>query len=467
MINVPDVLRAVPHFEIFCSVDRLLALVDTIRADPRQLATVKVVGTSVNGAPIHHVRFGKGSVRALLVAFPHPNEPVGAMTVFSMLTLLHAGHRGLLDADVEWHIVPCIDPDGARLNEGWSQKPFTVENYLKEFHRQELGDQVECSFPIQYKRWRFDRPTREAAILQRLLTEIRPDYYFSLHNAALGGGVYYLLTRDVGKPIYRQLRELLRQYRVPMQDRVQSSWLPEIEPGIAETGSSEAHYDELEKTIAHPEEIMPYGACSWEYLGRIKDSALTFVAELPYVKHPSGGSKVETGLNLRQLRLRMDADNKFIATVILDEWDKVKADLDVDSPFYRKINHGLILLRERLHEGLPSWPSKTRDVLCNPAYNKAMTEGERFNVYLERFFMLCQQHEFVRLLKASRQTPAVKQATERVSAVIDAALADISSNIDFTRFEVIDCDTLVRVQLGSGLIVLNSLLERPACIGKH
>ena len=47
-------------------------------------------------------------------------------------------------------------------------------------------------------------------------------------------------------------------------------------------------------------------------------------------------------------------------------------------------------------------------------------------------------------------------------AVIGATLAEVDTPaliLDLDAFEVIDCDTLAKVQLGSGLIVLNSVLD--------
>jgi HEAT repeat protein len=90
-----------------------------------------------------------------------------------------------------------------------------------------------------------------------------------------------------------------------------------------------------------------------------------------------------------------------------------------------------------------------------------MTEGDRFNACMvnDGFFFPRASYQFVRLLKASPQTRAVRQAIERLERVFDEALARIASHVDFDAFEVINCDTLARVQLGSGLIVLNSILE--------
>jgi hypothetical protein len=460
VIDVPAALRAVPHFDTFCSVERLQSFVESLPANSGDFK-VEMLGRSGNGIPIHHIRYGRGSLKALFVAFPHPNEAVGGLTALSLLTLLRQGNRALVDADVEWHIVPCIDPDGAKLNEGWSQTPFSLDNYLRHFHRQENRDQVEYSFPINHKRLVFDRPTREAALLKALIAKVMPDFYYSLHNSAGAGGAYYLLSRAIPEKYHLKLYQLLDQYRVPLQLNLPyQDWVAQFGRGVFEILSTSKWYDCQEQTAASPEEILQTGATSWEYLAQIKGSALTLLAELPYVQHPSDGSTEPTAQNLRELKLRVDADNKFIATVVLEEWEKVKEALDATSPFYTKIVNGVISQKEKLHEGLPSWPSKTRDLLFNPSYGRIGTEGERFNVYfLERFFVLCHTYEFVRLLKVSTQTAAVRRATDRLEALFDEALARLDREIGFDRFEVINCDRLARVQLGSGLIVLNSMLE--------
>lgn len=462
MIDVAAVLRSVPNLNRYCSVAELHDLAESLR-DAGGRFEVNVAGTSANGLPIHHIRCGTGAVKAFVVGFPHPNEPIGGLTVFSLLTLLKQGNRALLDADVEWHVVPCVDPDGALLNEGWSQQEFTLGNYMRNFHRQEPRDQVECSFPMVHKRLTFDCPTPEASVLQELLTRIRPDFYFSLHNAWTGGA-FYCLTRNIDRKYYQQLYDLLERHEIPLQaNPPYCEWLDEFSAGITEIFSMKKFYDFLEKTTAEPEKLLRSGGCSWEYLSEIKADAIAFLMELSYVKHPSDGSKESTGQSLRQAKLRADADAKFMATVILEAWEGVKDDLDQTSAFYKKILGGLITVKEQLHEGLPSWPFKSRDTLFNPGYGRVMTEGERFNVHLmHRFWLLCHSYEFVRLLKASPQTAAVREAIGRLDPLFDEALQDIAKSVDLEKFETVDHESLTKVQFGSGLIVLNSILESKA-----
>lgn len=458
MIDVAEVLKAVPKSQKFHSVADLADLVARLQTRSGKFQ-VEIAGESPRGMPIHHVRFGAGSKKALFVGFPHPNEPIGGLTVHALLSLLDQGHRELVEADIEWHVVPCIDPDGAMLNEGWSQKPFTIDSYMRNSHRPELRHQVDATFPLEYKQLRFDEPSAEAKILRELLTRIRPDFYYSLHNTASAGGVWFALTNPLAAALYRQLHELVELYELQLRRTTDlGGWSREFALGIFENYATQKVYDFLEPTSPHPEALIQHGECSWEYLHRIHPTTTTLVTELPYLKHPCDGSTTPTQDNFRRLRLRLDADNKYVSTAILEEWGKVEHDLDAASAFYKKTFSGLISCADQLQEGLPSWSYKTRDVLFNPAYSRAMTEGERFNAYLEKLARLSQSYEFVRLLKISEQTTVVKQAIERMEAVFDTELADVKANIDLNAFEPIDLTTLARVQLGSGLVVLNSIL---------
>ncbi|MFM7784888.1 MAG: hypothetical protein ACKPE6_09645 [Gammaproteobacteria bacterium] len=69
-----------------------------------------------------------------------------------------------------WHFIKSIDSDGMRLNEGWFKGPFTPTQYAWHFFRPAPFDQVEWTFPLDYKTLHFDTPmpeTEARALLQR------------------------------------------------------------------------------------------------------------------------------------------------------------------------------------------------------------------------------------------------------------------------------------------------------------
>jgi hypothetical protein len=457
MIDVDRVLAGIPHFDRLPAVADLEALVEPLRDDPR--FAVEVAGTSRAGRPIHHVRFGSGGLKALVVAGPDTDEPIGFLTVASLLTLLREGEPALVDAGVEWHVVPCMHPDGAILNEGWTQQPFAMPAYVKNHYKPEHRAGVEWTFPIEYERLSWHEPSRETEVLAGLLREIRPDYYYALHNG-ITGGAFFFFGRDVGRPTYDRLYALLDAHGIPLKESApHAAWCDVYAPGVLQEFTTRGFYDALARSMDAPEQVIPAGGTSTDYLAEIHPRALRFTSELPYVLHPSDGSPVDTGLPHRLLKLQADAEFKFVAAAILEEWAGVAEELDRSSPFYAKIVNGIVSVRDQVVEGLPSWPYRTRELVFSPAYSGSATEGERFDTFgMGACFVLAHSYEFVRLLHDSEQTPAVRGAAERLERVFDDALARSDREIGFSAFRPIDCDTLARVQLGSGLIALNALL---------
>jgi hypothetical protein len=468
VINVPAVLQQVPHFRTLCSVSKLREMAEELRSDPRFRVTI--AGHSANGFPIHHVQFGRGSVKAMFVGFPHCMEPIGGLTAFSLMRMLQAGCPELIATDVDWHIVPCIDPDGAMLNEGWSQHAFALERYMRHYYVQPMcGGQVDASFPVAYKKLVFDQPTQEVQVLKSIIDSVVPDFYYSLHNSWAGGGAWFLVRRDLGANYYRQLYALLEQYGLPLNpDPVHKHWVGEFSPGICRKVTIKDYYDHYERntTLAPEEALKGVGASGPDYVLEKNEHALTFVSELTYIKHPLDGSREPTRESLRHLLLRLDAETRYLLTILVEEWEKVEKTLDRSSPFFRKIFCDLIAMKDRLPEALPWWVGSfgatTRDVMFNAAHGEPMTEGVRHFAYLLRKFSpLCHAYGFVRLLKSSEQTADVVKAIERLEPIFTESLGELSQSIDFDAFQVVDCDTLAKVQLGSGLIVLNKLLEQP------
>lgn len=463
MIDVEAVLEALPHFETFCSVERLTSQADDLRSDPRFAVTA--LGASRGGRPIVHIKAGAGRLKALIVGGPHAMEPIGSLTVFGLLDRLKAGEPSLWEADVEWHVVPCIDPDGAALNEGWTQQPYDIENYIKNFYVQSTADMVDTSFPVRHKALEWSQPSHEADLLKTLIDRLRPDYYYGLHNAWIGG-TFFFISRDIGAECYRRLHALLEREDFPVQRRpLWKEVCEQYAEGVVEMIDVTKHYDYVERTSPHPEKVVQYGASSRYHLTQIKPDALTFVTEMGYVRHPADESEAPTGLNLRKFQLQIEAGAKHLAVIMLEAWEEVRDELDAASPYYRSIEGGLVfpLDRERiLQGGMPLAWYPTRNMLFTRAYDREMTEADQFNACMinggAAFLRI--SHQFIRLLEASPQTPGIVAARARVGRAFDEALEDIRRHVDLGAFQVVPCDVLARVQLGSGLIVLNTLLEQ-------
>lgn len=193
---VRDLLGTLPRIDRFCTVDELHAFIDRLAADRPEACRLRRIGTSRLGEPLRMLSIGHGRRNALIVGGPHPNEPVGLLTVRHLARLV-ADTPALRDgADLTWHFIPCLDPDGTRLNEGWFDGPYTLRRYHTEFYRPAPADQPEWTFPVLDDAAWFDGMLPETQALARVIDELRPDFQYSLHNADFGG-VFFILSRPL------------------------------------------------------------------------------------------------------------------------------------------------------------------------------------------------------------------------------------------------------------------------------
>lgn len=460
MIDIVRALASTPHFERFLSVAELDAITARLARDPA--FDVARIGTSPGGRDVHRIRFGTGPVKALFVGFPHCKEPIGSLTVAALLHLLETRDPSIMAAPVEWTIIPCIDPDGAVLNEGWSLQPLDLKRYMRNFYVQPLTGQVDGSFPVRHKRLAWDKPSPEAAILRDQLDAVRPDFYFPLHNAWVGGAFFYL-SRPIGAEAYEAIYTMLASEGFPLQARPMWQGVCEqYSPGILQAWTIRLNYDYLETRMADPQDALAFGTQSWDYLATIKPDAVSFAAELGYMLHPGDGSETETGESLRAFKLHIDVQSKLLAVALVEEWEKVADEVDTANPIYAAvIGGGVIPDRPGIERGgRPIAMQPTADFLFNPIYDRPMKEGDRFQTCMVEsgFWFLCHSYQLVRLLKASSQTTGVVSAIARLEGAFDEALAGIERFIEFGAFEPVAFDTLGHVQLGSGLAVLNAVI---------
>ncbi|SHL40879.1 Zinc carboxypeptidase [Pseudonocardia thermophila] len=276
-------LETVPAFEVFATADELAESSARIAARHPDVVRLRRIGTSGQGeqlccltiAPPDHF-----APDALVVGLPHPNEPIGG------LTALHLARRLAEDAGLRarlghrWHIVTCIDPDGLRLNEGWLKGPFTREHYARHFYRQAGPEQIEWSFPLDYKQAWFDAVLPETFALMRLIDEHRPALLASLHNSEVGGAYYYLSRPE--PDLHPVLQALPLEMGIELdRGEPEAPWMPPLDEGIFPLLDVRDTYDHLEEIGAL--DAFSGGNSTGAYASR--HGTLTVVSELPYWTH--------------------------------------------------------------------------------------------------------------------------------------------------------------------------------------
>jgi len=181
------------------------------------------IGRSRAGRPILMLSVGHGSRHVLVVAGPHPDEPVGGATALTLAEQVARGDRLFAATDpaiVTWDIVLCLDPDGAAVSEaGTDGAPTTttpappmadptLRGYYRTTYRPIAAEQPEWA-PI------VSRQLPESRALFEVIDDLRPFLQCSLHGTDIGGS-WVQLTRDLPE-LAAPFRASAAELGIPLQ----------------------------------------------------------------------------------------------------------------------------------------------------------------------------------------------------------------------------------------------------------
>ncbi|MEO3924762.1 M14 family zinc carboxypeptidase [Micromonosporaceae bacterium B7E4] len=250
--------------------ERLAAIADR----HPDLARRQRVGASRQGRPIDVLSIGSGPYDVLVFAGPHPNEPAGFLTVPYLAELLCTEDALRERLGCTWHLIGCVDPDGARLNEDWYVGPLTRRHYARRHYRPPFNEQVEWTFPLPGGP---DAGLPETRALMHAIDTVRPALMCSLHNAEFGGVYYYI--GDERPDVADALAGLSAWTGIPLH--VGDAELPgtsRIRPGVFAIPSVRAAHHAMTGTGG------PMGASSLHYAGR--HGTFPLIIEVPLWASP-------------------------------------------------------------------------------------------------------------------------------------------------------------------------------------
>ncbi|MFE2261138.1 M14 family zinc carboxypeptidase [Streptomyces griseosporeus] len=170
------------------TVPELVAAARALTGRRPGLCTLRQVGVSRAGRPLHLLSVGRAPRAVLVVAGAHANEPVGGSSLLALAERT-AGDRALRDG-VSWHFLLCADPDGASLHT--TPAPRSLFDYHLGFYRPAGPEQPEWSPSVLPP----DRLPPETLAVTGVIDELRPYLQVSLHATDLGG-TWVQLTKDV------------------------------------------------------------------------------------------------------------------------------------------------------------------------------------------------------------------------------------------------------------------------------
>ena len=438
MLDLPAILARVPDFQEFLTLDELRASSRALVEEFPGTARLETVGASSEGRPIELLTIGDGVRPALLVGVPHPNEPIGTLTLEFLCRLLceDADLRRRLDAT--FHVVKVADPDGFVLNEGWFKGRFSPLRYALDYYRPPHREQVEWSFPVHYKTLRFATPSAETQAVMRVMERVRPEFFYSLHNAGFCGVYFYVSAQRPA--LFEAFHALVAGQGLPLhRGEPEVPYLRTLAPAIYALFGIDETYDYLARTLGEdPAPLIEAGTSSDDWLRGVTD-AFSLVCELPYYTAPALDDTSPAGCRRRDAI----ATGLARAEILHAECARAFEALGAGVPEHRLTRSVLDYLRKT-----PKRIAAERANAEGADYAREATRAEVLDATTCRaFYHMLYLGEVRRL--------AVMVGASTLAADLAARLAAIADEIErASELRVLPLRPLVAVQAGAALLAL-------------
>ena len=445
-MNLKEIASSIPNYESFLIVDEMHASTAKLHSDYPMLTSVRVIGATREDDPlellsIHHQ---DGLPNAFLFGAPHPNEPIGCMAIEFLARRLCEDANLRAELGYNWHFIKCIDADGTRLNEGWFRGPFHLRNYHRDFYRPPMQEQVEWTFPVDYKTLNFDQPLPETRTIMRCIDELKPRFLFSLHNAEFGG-VFYYISED-SPLLYPLFHEIPTWFDLHLEHgEPEMPFTVEYAPSIFQLPSVRDMYNFIEKqTGADPAGMIQHGASSKEYAERFGTKAL--IVEMPNWDDPRVSDLSDTSSTRREAVL--DGVHRIVTTCdwLAAQWELTTLDMQQDTPMHRATQDTIALLK-RFAGGRKYWLENTPEADHPATVAEVFSNQVTMASYEQRGRAL-----WLRALETEiangNNSHVILTARDAAEAEFEAHAAKLEAASDY---RIIPIRSLVGVQICAGL----------------
>lgn len=442
----------IPDSKAFKNVAELDESTRSLAQDYPGLVKVEEAGHSREGRPILHITIGQGKKNALMFGCPHPNEPIGAMTLDFLSRELCENTALREELDYTFHLIKCVDPDGLTLNQDWFKGPFEIYHYLRHYYRPAFHEQVAWTFPVDYKEVHFHAPLPETQIVMKLIDELKPAFMYSLHNLGFGGAYWYM-TRDIPE-LYPAFYEIVKEAGIPRKlGEAEVPYATEFAPAVFKllTVQDEYEYNSRFVSPEYAARAHTYGTFSGDYANRDGDRTFAFVNELPYFYDarvddlsPSEVSRREAVVQSCDFKIRHYEDLHAV-------WERVAPLLE------KPDNHFATALAERMRNGIGGIRAQKAWAASQPSFEEKATNAQLFdNLLVMRFFQAtitsllvraCEQE--VRRTAPGGTLEQLKEAQDFAEAYLRKECAYLEEHMDY---HAIPIKQLVTVQAKCGLL---------------
>ena len=445
---IKKLVENVPDFHSFMTVDELNESSKKLADTYPDKVKLMEIGKSRDGDPILCLKIGDGDLKALLYAFPHPNEPVGSLMLDYLSWKLVEDDELRKTFNFTWYIVKVADPDGARLNEGWFKTPESFKAYVLNYYRPAGNQQVEWTFPIKYKTLNFQDPIPETKALMEIIESEKPDFIYSLHNAGFGG-VYYYITEEalLLYPIYQKV---VKDRDLPLSlGEPEMPYAVKLDDAVYLMPTVEQTYDYYEKyTDKDPAEMIKSGNSSYGFAKNFNPDVFELVCEVPYyydegIEDTNPTDKVRRELVLKNLKLAEESLRK-----LENYFERLRDKLVVKTRFQEALEYFI-------ETGLSSLEAEKKWAETSEELERKATVAEEFdNIWCSRSYRLFMWGMFKRMLDANISKNNDEQLKEIRNETLDLINKEVELLEKNVKFNVIPIKKLVEIQLLSGLYTM-------------
>ncbi|HHW27792.1 MAG TPA: zinc carboxypeptidase [Firmicutes bacterium] len=456
-MDVRSILSEVPDYQSFFTMDEMDRSSHQLAQEYPETVELFEIGRSRRGHPINCLKIGHGSRNVLAFASPHPNEPIGS-TMLEFLTRKIASDPKLWkDLDVTWYCIKSVDPDGTKLNEGWFKGPYNILNYARNFFRPAGFEQVEWTFPFEYKTLKWDKPIPETAALAALIREIKPVFMYSLHNAGFGG-VYWYISEDMPE-VYPKLWALVDELGLPLRlGEPEMPYAKAFAKAVYRQSSTKDNYEYVAKfQKKDPALVIKHGGGSFDFVKEVCD-AFTLVCEAPYFFNTDIANLSDSDM------LRSEA--VLVSCDISDEFNDFCREHVQRMERYVTPGNSLFTAVKAFSQAGSS-ESKRNWAMTSPECQRMATVAEKFtNLYSTRFYSALSVGMLMRSAQRElcEDPDAPEDKAETLKQVRDLAWDKLKATCEFLEreidYQVVPIRKLVTIQLASGLYYLHEVLKK-------
>lgn len=452
-------LNQIPNYTCFPTLEELDASSYALAQRYPDLVEVFSIGKSREGRDLLCIKIKGGKPTALCLGLPHPNEPIGTVTMEYLMETLATDETLREQLGYTWYFVKAWDADGYKRNEGWIKGPFTLTNYTRHWYRPVEREQVDFTFPIDYLQHHFHDILPETTAVKGLIEQIKPEFLYSLHNSFFSG-VFWYLTHPMPS-IYNQLHEAAAQVDLPIHmGDPEAPFCTVLDTAIYQDIDIPQAYDYLAKYSGKEMSTALQRGASSAYFAKNLCNTFTLVTELPYFYNEKLQDTTPLAVTRRKLVLESIEDYKTSSQFIRNTMDTIAPFVSKETPVWQALQS---------FTKADGFDALQHMVQSNPEYDKPATVAEAFDNgpinqfgILLRYGMLVQliEHELTHMTQQHEEFFEKAQRLEGALAAACAAHGQLAETLERDMdYQVVPIQKLVHLQLNSALLAIDALKE--------